>query len=379
MHSKTIDLDAILAELGPVFAERSAKHDADDTFVHQNYSALRERGVFSAQVPTDLGGPGISHREIAAFLRALAGYCPSTALAVSMHQHLVSAAAKNHKDGKPGAALLQKVLAGELVLVSTGANDWLDSGGEAEKVEGGYRINAFKAFASGSPDGDIAITSCAYDCPEDGPSVIHFPLPLKSEGVTMMDDWKTMGMRATGSQTMQFKDVFVPDEAIAMKRPRGPFHPAFAVITTVAMPLVMAVYTGVAEAAAKISVQKATVRPVDDVKAVQLGELENLLATAQMAADSMLEMADDLNFTPTAELASQILVRKSVCANHVILAVEKALEVAGGAAFFRKNGLEQLLRDAHAGQFHPLPEKRQQLFTGRLMAGLSPVQSPFGN
>jgi hypothetical protein len=32
-----------------------------------------------------------------------------------------------------------------------------------------------------------------------------------------------------------------------------------------------------------------------------------------------------------------------------------------------------LLRDVHGVQFHPLPEKRQLLFTGRLALGLAPV------
>ncbi|WP_417464813.1 acyl-CoA dehydrogenase family protein [Kordiimonas sp.] len=376
---ETLDLDAILHELGPVFEARSIELEASDSFVADNYRVLREYGVFSAQVPEDLGGFAVSHSAVANFLRQLAHHCPSTALAVSMHQHLVSAAAKNHKDGKPGAALLEKVLAGELVLVSTGANDWLDSGGEATKVEGGFRINAFKGFASGSPVADIAITSCAYDCPQDGPSVIHFPVSLKADGVSKLDDWQTMGMRATGSQTLQFKDVFVPDESVGLKRARGPFHPAFSVIVTVAMPLVMAVYVGVAEAAAKFAKAQACKRPADAIVALQLGELENLLTTAQLALESMMSLANDLDFEPSAELASKILVRKSICANHVLLACEKALEVSGGAGFFRKNGLERLLRDAHAGQFHPLPEKRQQMFTGRLAAGLSPVESSFGN
>ncbi|MFT5776318.1 MAG: alkylation response protein AidB-like acyl-CoA dehydrogenase, partial [Hyphomonas sp.] len=127
-----------------------------------------------------------SHRDICAFLRRLAHDCPSTALAVSMHQHLVGAARKNHEDGKPRKALLEKVADGELVLVSTGANDWLDSNGEARKVEGGYRIKAVKPFGSGSPRGDIAITSCAYDCPDDGPSVLHFPVSLKAEGLNSL-------------------------------------------------------------------------------------------------------------------------------------------------------------------------------------------------
>jgi alkylation response protein AidB-like acyl-CoA dehydrogenase len=45
----------------------------------------------------------------------------------------------------------------------------------------------------------------------------------------------------------------------------------------------------------------------------------------------------------------------------------------GGAGFFRSFGLERLLRDVHGAAFHPLPEKRQWLFTGRSALGLDPI------
>ena len=101
--------------------------------------------------------------------------------------------------------------------------------------------------------------------------------------------------------------------------------------------------------------------------------MENLLVTAQLAADSLVALADDLHFTPSEALASEVLKRKTICANHVIATAEKALQAAGGSGFFEKTGLERLLRDAHAAQFHPLPEKRQQLFAGRLALGMEPV------
>jgi len=359
--------------LGADFASRSAGFECRDAFVHENYAALKARKVFSAQVPEELGGGGVSHGEMCAFLRRLAHDCPSTALAVSMHQHLVAAARKNDQDGKAGKALLEKVAGGELVLVSTGANDWLESNGEARKTDGGYVINAVKPFASGSPCGDIAITSCACDCPDDGPSVLHFPVSLKTEGVELLGDWEAMGMRATGSQTLRFNEVFVPEEAVGLKRPRGPFHGAFSVIVTVAMPLIMSVYTGVAESAAAIALEKARARSGDPVTVLQVGEMENLLVTAQIALESMIALCDDLAFTPSEALASQVLARKTICANAVIAVTEKALEICGGAGFMRKAGIERLLRDAHASQFHPLPEKRQQMFTGRVSLGLPPV------
>jgi acyl-CoA dehydrogenase len=53
--------------------------------------------------------------------------------------------------------------------------------------------------------------------------------------------------------------------------------------------------------------------------------------------------------------------------------VTKAIETVGGAAYFRKTGLEKLLRDVHAGQFHVMQERQQQEFTGRVAMGLGPA------
>lgn len=371
--TERIDLDAILSNLGPDFAERSAGLEAADAFVAENYDALRERRVFSALVPAELGGGGATHAEMCAFLRRLAHDCPSTALALSMHQHLVAAAVANDRAGRPGRGLLEKVAGAEAILISTGANDWLESNGEAVRVAGGYRVSAVKPFASGSPKGDVLVTSVAHHDGADGPEVLHFPVPLNADGIAFLDDWEVHGMRATGSQTIRLADVFIPDEAIVMRRPQGPFHPAFAVILTVALPLIMSVYSGVAEAAAGIARERAAEKGHDTTTAILAGEMENLLTATDLACMDMIRLANGLDFEPTPEIASQALIRKTAAANNAIATVEKAMEVAGGAGFFRKAGLERLLRDVRGARYHPLPEKKQLLFTGRLALGLPPV------
>jgi len=371
--TKKIDLEAILSELGPRFAARAAKLDETDSFVTENYNDLRQHKVFSALIPQAYGGGGADYVQMCEFLRGIAHHCPSTALSLSMHQHLIGTAVANDKAGRPGRPLLDKVASSEIILVSTGANDWLESNGSAQRVDGGYRVNAFKPFASGSPMGDVAVTSVAYDDPVEGPQVLHFPLPMTADGVVFMDDWKTLGMRATGSQTVKFDNVFVPDEAIVMRRPRDEYHMAFSVILTVALPLIMSAYVGVAEAAASLARNRVKGREDDTIAHFQVGEMETLLTTAQITRSDMIRHCNEYDFVPTIELASNMLQRKTICGDHVIATAEKALEVTGGAGFMRKFGLERFLRDAHGARFHPLPKKRQQLFTGRVAMDLDPV------
>lgn len=372
--SATPDLTTVLHKLGPQFAESVAERDGDAAFVAENYDALKQHKVFSAMVPQDLGGGGVAHSEMCAFIRQIAHHCSSTALALSMHQHLVAAAVFNYRNGRPGQKLLERVADGETVLVSTGANDWLDSNGTAVRVDGGFRVSAKKPFASGSPAGTVLVTSAPYEDPAAGWQVLHFPVPLAADGVSLAGDWQTLGMRATGSETVVLDGVFVPDEAVVMQRPRAAYHPAFNVILTVAMPLILSAYLGVAEAASEIATAQAQKRADDPATAYLLGELTNSLTTAQLAVDGMVGIANDLAFEGDTVTANAILVRKTIAANAVIATVEKAMETAGGAGFYRKLGLERLLRDAHGVRYHPLPEKRQQQFTGRLALGLDPIE-----
>lgn len=104
MDMQVSDLDKALAQLGPQFAAVTDKHDEEDSFVADNYDALKEHRVFSALVPVELGGGGQSYTKMAKFIRGLAAHCSSTALAVSMHQHLVAAAVWNFRNGNEGGA-----------------------------------------------------------------------------------------------------------------------------------------------------------------------------------------------------------------------------------------------------------------------------------
>ncbi len=371
--TRPLNLQALAQTLGPGFAAGAAGHDESDTFVAENYAVLKEHKVFSALVPAELGGGGVEFAAMCAFLRELAHHCAATALALSMHQHLVAAAVYHHRNGRPGRKLLETVAAKETVLISTGANDWLESGGSARRTDGGFRVSARKPFCSGAPAGGLLVTSAAFEDPEQGWQVLHFSVPFAAKGVSLGNDWRSLGMRATGSHTVVLDDVFVPDEAVALRRPRGRFHPAWNVILTVALPLIMSVYTGVAEAAAAQARAQTRGRGDDPVMPYLLGELANHLTMAHLAMDDMVRLVDGFAFAASVGLTDAMLVRKTIVAEQVLATAEKALEVAGGAGFYRRAVIERLLRDAHGAQFHPLSAKRQHRFTGRVALGLDPV------
>jgi alkylation response protein AidB-like acyl-CoA dehydrogenase len=362
-----------LNELGPRFAKRAAAYDSSDEFVAENYAEMRKKRLFSALVPTELGGGGVSYSEVCNLIRGLGRCCGSTALTFSMHSHLLSAALWGHRHGKPGEKLLRSVASGETVLVSTGANDWLYSNGSLQSCDGGYRFTGSKPFASGCLAGDLLITSGQHNDPVAGLQVLHFSVPLSAEGIHVNRVWKTLGMRGTGSHTIILENVFVPEQSVTLRRPCGEYHQVWNVVLTVALPLICAAYVGVAEAAAEIACVEAASHEDDGVNAVLIGEMENELATAQIALDSMIANVNDLDVEPGIHQANRALIRKTLVAEAVRRTTSKALEASGGRGYFRASGLERLMRDAEAAQFHPMPAKKQQRFTGRLAMGLDPI------
>lgn len=364
---------ALARDLGSEFAPRAAAHDADDSFVAENYDILKAYHIFSAPVPQELGGGGASHAELCEFLRVLGQSCGSTALALSMHMHLLAATVWRWHQGHPVEPLLKRIVQEQTVLISSGGSDWLEGSGTAEKVDGGYCITARKIFSSGCPKGDLLMTTAVYDDPQDGPTVLHFPVSFAHEGVTIMDTWHTLGMRGTGSNDVMIEGVFVPESAVGLRRPQGPWHPFFNVVTAVALPLIMAVYIGIAEAAHTLALERAYRKQDDPQTAYLIGEMTNALVTAQMALQGMIAIADNYDFEPIDTTANAICIRKTIAARAAIATVEKAMEVVGGSSFYRSVGLERLWRDIQASRYHPLQEKRQHLFTGRMALGLDPV------
>ncbi|HEX3756353.1 MAG TPA: hypothetical protein VHV26_14875 [Rhizomicrobium sp.] len=98
-------------------------------------------------------------------------------------------------------------------------------GGHPIAVDGlphqGNSYNVRQRFTQG----DILVTSAPFKYPKEGWQVLHFALPFAAPGISLADDWRTLGMYSTGSQTIILDKIFVPDDAIALRRPRGGFIP----------------------------------------------------------------------------------------------------------------------------------------------------------
>ncbi|MBR0650557.1 acyl-CoA dehydrogenase [Roseomonas terrae] len=365
----TIDWIAAADAIGREIAATAARHDEEDSFVEEGFRALKAAGFFKALVPAELGGLGADYRDICNAIRRIGMQCGSTALAFSMHTHLVAVPAWRWRHEKaPVEGLLKRVAAEDLVLISSGGSDWLPSNGRAEKVEGGFRVTAKKVFSSGCPMGDLLSTSAIHDDPQNGPTVLHFAVPFKAEGVRRLDTWRVMGMRGTGSHDVALENVFVPDASVVARREPGKWHMLFHHIFALAFPLVYSAYVGVAEGARKRALEIARGKPKSAALTIAAGRMENAFMQAEMGLDRMIAIAE--HEAPGPERTSRTAIAHTITAEAAIATVERAMELVGGASFYRDLGLERAFRDVQGARFHPLQELPQLELTGRMALGM---------
>lgn len=368
LQNKRQELVARATSVGKKLAAHTERHDRDGTFVDEGVEALRGAGLLSIAVPEELGGSGATVADVAAVQRELARYCGSTALATSMHQHVTTFTAWRFRRELPGAeATLKRVVDDGIILVSTGGADFTHPRGDAVAVEGGFKVSGHKVFASLSPVGNVLSTMFRYDDPEQGPRVLNVPVPI-GEGVQVLETWDAMGMRGTGSHEIVIEDVFVPQEKVLANRPHGVIDPPLQVILSIAMPIISAVYLGVAEGAYEAAVASAASKATDPGIQRQVGLMASRLRVASWSLDGALAMVGD-DPQPAADTLDAVLAAKREVGEAVVEVCDLAMEVAGGAAFLKGSVIERAYRDVRGLKLHPLSPEQSLIHAGRLALG----------
>jgi len=272
----------------------------------------------------------------------------------------------------PGAeATLRRVVEDGIVLVSTGGADFTSPRGSAVAVDGGYRVSGRKVFASQVPAGSVFATMFPFDDPKEGRRVLNMAVPVKSEGVQIIENWDTLGMRGTGSHDVEFSDVFVPADKVLAVRPFGVVDPPLQVIASIAMPIISAVYLGVAESARAHAVAAiaGTAKAEDPSVQRQVGLMDNKLRVSGWALEGALAAVGD-DPAPSMERVAAVMAAKRTIAIEGVEVCDLAMEVAGGSAFFRTSPIEQCYRDVRGAKFHPFTPEQTLVHAGRLSLGL---------
>lgn len=348
---------------------RAAGYDAANSFFLEDFEELTRVGYLKALVPVEHGGLGLSLRQVAREQVRLAGAAPATALAVNMHLVWTGVAKVLSDRGDDSLDfLLQEAGAGEVFAfgLSEAGNDLVLFGSTTDahpEPDGSYRFFGTKIFTSLSPGWTRLGTMGLDTSSADAPKIVYGFISRDDGGFEIREDWDTIGMRASQSNTTVLQGALSPAGRIVRRLDPGP-NPdplVFAIFANFEI-LLAAVYTGIGARALDLAVASAHRRKSlknDGRSYASDPDIRWRVADAAIAQDALLPQLDALahDVDTVADHGSQwfpklvgLKVRATETARQV---VDQAIRVSGGSTYFSGSELGRLYRDVLAGIFHP--------------------------
>lgn len=345
---KSVLLDRELLER---IRSRADAYDRDNAFFTEDLEELRAAGYLA---PRPL-------LETARDQRVLAAFAPATALGINMHLVWTGVARVLSERGDHSLDwVLEDAAAGELFAFgnSEPGNDLVlwDARTTAEPAGDGWAFTGTKIFTSLSP----AWTRLGV-FGRHGDQLVHGFITRDTPGWRSLDDWDTLGMRATQSHSTVLEGAVVPADRVARILPVGPNADPFIFgIFANFLLLIGSVYAGIADRALELAVEAVgrrtsmrTGKPysqdpdfrwrIADM-ALALDALRPQLETLAADVDARVDHGADWF-----RLLTGAKHRATETARYV---VDQAMRAAGGGGY-RNGELARLQRDVLAGIYHP--------------------------
>jgi alkylation response protein AidB-like acyl-CoA dehydrogenase len=363
------------------FALTADRHDRENSFPIQNWESMRRSGFLSAAVPRELGGIGVStiHDLVVAIGRLARGDC-STAIGAAMHTTAMWYLARLLSQPPPALAdqrfvaglrlLLRRCARGRVVAcvaISERGTPIGEPNATAEPDGGGYRITGTKAFCTNSPAATMFLSSVRI--PSDGtPGLLGFALiPRETPGVTVVEDWDALGMRASGSGAVVFGSCVVPAGLVIRSGPVGALSADILPLAMVGALVLAGAFLGIAESAQGIAAdvsglrrdpaKRARPRPavaeIIGKNEVDLSASRAVISRAAAVLDARLDSAvhQEGKLAELHDLMKEVQCANMTVKHAAIAVVDRALTVSGGSGYLSSNPLSRLYRDVRAGLF----------------------------
>lgn len=366
---------------------RAARYDRESSFFTEDLADLRAAGYLTAMVPEELGGGGLTLEEMSREQRRLAGAAPSTALGVNMHHVWMGVARTVRAHGDHSCDfVLEEAAAGEVFGfgVSEAGNDLVLFGSVSEARpdgEGGYSFHGTKIFTSLSPAWTRLGTFGRDDSGDDGPHNVWGFIARDGGGVEVKDDWDVMGMRASQSCTTVLDGAHAAADRIVRRIPPGPTMDPFIFGIFASFEILLAsVYTGIAERALDVAVERVGTRTSlkNDAPYAHDPDIRWRLADAAIELDGidlqLTALARDVdNLADRGRLwMPQLSALKSRATETALRVVEQAVRASGGSSYYNRSELSRLYRDVLAGLFHPSDDESVHTAWANVLLGPVP-------
>jgi 3-hydroxy-9,10-secoandrosta-1,3,5(10)-triene-9,17-dione monooxygenase len=267
--------------------------------------------------------------------------------------------------------------------------------GKAQPADGGFRLNGFWPFGSGSEHSQWLFLGAVVEN-EKGEVIDEADFLVPTREITIKDDWNVTGLRGTGSCSLVAKDVFVPKHRclslralIAGETPGAGLHEGWLYKSAGVPVLTLAlVPCGLGAARAALDAYKERLpgrivayteqevqmnMPVTHMQvaeaATKIDAAEALLYRCADEIQAAAERSEMMEFTKRARVRMDCAWAARQC----LEAVETLYLASGGSGIADSSALGRAWRDLHAVNMHGLLNLQTNLeMYGRIVLGLKP-------
>lgn len=349
-----------MAQLSRRFAERAAKVEQENRFVHENIEDLRRSGYTSLTVPSEYGGQDITLYEMVRLQEKIAEGDGSTSLSIGWHMGIM----KNLAEKRIWEESLFQRVCGEVMrgaLLNAASTEHQTGsptrGGQPQttaRLEGDeWVINGRKTFTTMSPVLDYFIVSAAI---ADSDEKAGFLVPRTEKGLRVEETWDSIAMRGSGSHDLVLEEVRIPKHYLVEHFDKGARRANGWLLH------IPACYLGIAQAAQSYAVSFAKLYSpnsiqgsIIDLPNVQqkIGEMEAELMTVRTFLYEVARRWDESSDDEREGLAPALGAVKLKVTNTAIHVVDLAMRVVGARSLSAANPLQRYYRDVRAGLHNP--------------------------
>jgi alkylation response protein AidB-like acyl-CoA dehydrogenase len=375
--------EVLASEADPLEIEREAK--IPDNVL----DALKRIGALGMKVPPEYGGLGLSQLYYSKAL-AIAANCHSAICTLlSAHQSIGVAeplrmfgseeqrqkwlplVAKDHVSAflltEPGVGSDPARMASTATPVELAP---VDDDITATPVEGGYRINGRKLWATNGTIADIVVVMAKVP-KSDGHrgGISAFVLPYDSEGITVLHRNSFMGLRGIENSVTVLKDVFVPEENRIAREGDG-LRIALSTLNTGRLAL-MAIAVGASKWATKVAREWATERvqwgrPIGKHDAV--AQKLAFIAGSAFGLEAMLDVAARLADDKRNDIRIEAALCKVYGSELSWKVIDELMQVRGGRGYETAESLK-----ARGEKPVPVEQAMRDMRVNRIFEGSSEI------
>ncbi len=350
------------AELKP----NARKWDVDHQFPTEAVKKLAEMGLLGVAIPAELGGAGMDNVSYAVAMEEISRGCAGTGVIMSVNNSLYCDPVYKFGTDEQKTEFLAPFARGErlgafaLTEPSSGS-DAASMRTVAVKKGNEYVLNGAKNFITNGPQADVVIVFANTDRTKGNKGVSAFLVPGSVKGFTRSKADDKVGIRASGSCTLFFEDVVLPERFRLGGEGEG-FRVAMQTldggrigIAGQALGIAQAAYE---EAVAYAKERKAFGQPITQFQAIQfmLADMATEIDAARLLVWRAAWMKDK-GMRHSAESAMAKLYASEMCER----VTSKAIQVHGGYGYVKEYDVERHWRDSRITEIYEGTSEIQRL------------------